>query len=146
MTDFSVLFKISGAENINWNSFTTEKSRIHQTWWIFRLKVVGFKIFFNLRHFYEKILKPTVSVSKLLTLFDLQWPQSANKSKFHLKTLFQNIKMATSGITSGFSFHNIRWYKHWWHHLHDKLLPSKKRFDWMFQLDPRLLLVGIEIL
>ena len=145
MTNFSVLFKISGASNINWNSFTTEKSRIHQTWWIFRLKVVGFKIFFNLRHF-EKILKPTVSVSKLLTLFDLQWPQSANKSKFHLKTLFQNIKMATSGINSGFSFHNIRWCRHLRCRPRDKLLPSKKRFDWMFQLDPHLRLVGIEIL
>ena len=146
MTNFSVLFKISGADNINWNSFTTEKSRIHQTWWIFRLKVVGFKIFFNLRHFYEKILKPTVSVSKLLTLFDLQWPQSANKSKFHLKTLFQNIKVATSGKTSGFSFHNIRWCRHLRCRPRDKLPPSKKLFDWMFQLDPHLQLVWIEIL
>ena len=146
MTNFSVLFEISSAGNVNWNSFTTKESRICQTWWIFWLKVVGLKVFSIFRNFSQNNFQTHRERFKLLTLFDLQWPQSANKSKFDLKTLFENIKMATSGITSGFSSHNIRCCRHLRCHPRDKLLPSKKRFDWMFQLDPHLQLVWIEIL
>ena len=146
--NFPAIYQINSADNINWNSFTTKKSGLCQTRWFFWLKVVGSKVFSRFLNF--KIFCPFFfrtyhkDFLQLLTSFDLQWPLTINKTSSGF--FIYQITMITSGSTSGFSFHSNHGCMHLSYHLHDKLLLSKKRSDWMFLIGHRHLLVGIEIL
>ena len=111
---------------------------------IFLIKGCWFESFFPFFNFFQFFRTHHKDFLQLLTSFDLQRPLTINKTSSEFFIL--QITKIISGSTSGFSFHSIHWCMHLSCHLHDKLLPSKKWSDWMFLIDHRHLLVGIEIL